>query len=636
MNENKLPMFRPSKLGLSNDLRIINYEQQRGAGWWKGQLVKYFDILAPVVNIDGYLCYNNGISLGANTCYKESIPAYFKSTVHYNLDEPDLDEYINNIKQITNGSFSFIADGEYVEVLNLDFSNVNNYEDIANIVNAGLVKHTFESVSTTLLNEVDIVSKLFANIPGEYSSIGSLNEASAGSYVGGFILPNYEIVAGVNATDNNVISFLRLFGIDDDGLSELCSTYHDSAVDDVLFSFVQTLDFEQDDFNYIFEEINNAMVNVSKVEISYVETYIVDVEPPTITETKNARFPDLYNDLITEGRPTVRFYNEIDVDITADILPDIVTAVGSMLFCSSELLYTLESISEVRDYYTESTIDYVDITITEVYSTPRLSLFYNEYNNYINAYKYIEDSGFTNYEYFDNYANDFWKVRDSFLILDGLLDDVGLFVRKGKAIYLSVEGLKNANPASLSYYLNQYADFAIDKASVPWYKKIVNFFLSLIVSIINVLSGLAIAIPGIRQIVQSLVWLFNGQEWITDDAEIKQYASIVTIAVISIAYGIFTRDAKGSLTLYEYLSVAINVTSMGLSIGEASESIAEQKEQEALEKLEKELIENEPEEIEKYEDAFGATNQFLVLDRMIEEQGYDSYNSYDQVFEIKY
>ena len=643
MNENKLPMFKPSRLGLSHDLKSINFEQQRGAGWWKGQLSKYFDLLSTKVIVEGVECYDSSISLGSDSCYEPSVPAYIYEdlVIHSSLYA----DYIANINLITDGSFSFVSGGVYREVNGLNFSNATSPEDVAEIILAFLnylyTSFNFTGVSGYIpeLDSIGMTYKLYGNVPGVYSTIDSFGPSSEGTFIGEYIFPTGgTIVAGVDATDNDVISFLELFGVEEEGFTELCDVYNSSAVSNVKFEFKEKFTFEQVDFDYIFSEINNEMINVNRVTIEYSEIYLLANEPATITTSKKARFPDLYGSMLDEGRPSVTMLDLSQVDITSQITTEVVTAIGSMLFCSSTSLYQFDGVAEViRNYYNDGVNDYVEVVINEGYSTPFSSSFNDEYSSYESADRYIYDiDDSTLYEYVDNYANDFWKVRDSFAVIDGPADKDGLFIRSAGKIYLSVEGLSSTNANDVAYYLSQYSEFVIIKSSVAWYKKIINTFIGLIVGIINAISAIAISLPVLRQIIQSIIWIFNGQEWVTDDDKLIQYTSVVTIAVISILYTILTSDTKGGLSMFEYLSIALSATSMGLSIGEIHEKIETNVQLEEIQRLEKELEENEAEDIEPEMEVFGANNQFLVLERMIDEQGYDSFDTYDEIFETQY
>lgn len=637
----KLPVFPPSKRGLQNDLFGIIEQQNVIGGWWKGQLKRYFDILAPQVLINGVLCYDS-FSINSQTCVS---PATASTITNTSATQPSFSE----LKLITDGSMKIdIAYETGLEITGLDFSSITSFQDAINILNASMenASMTYVDVDDGYGTYLSTTYVLTCSIIGTESSLSMPVVASTGTFVGSlFHITAGQLVQGQARGKNDTTELLELFGLNDTSLSEMCTLFNRSEVSDIKLEFRdKNKTFVQEDFDFTYSLITRDLNYVDSIELERTYTFPTSSEPADILTPifqKNTNIGELIPGS-SYGRPVVTFIDSDLIDITSTINPTITTAVGSMLYMSGDLFYDyVETIEVSRTIYVVDTIEYADVVVREVYSQPLVPDYSLQYSSYTGDFYEPYDGtgvfipGFTT-DVYDHYQNDFWLVREDSSFLDGTIGDEGLFVVYGGVYYLSVSGLMATNPNDLAYYISQYIDFGIVEVTQKWYQQFWDGLISLVGGIIGAIVELVVSHPALRSDLQAIAWLFNGQQWETDDEKLKKYGSIVVITILSILYTIYSGDEP--TTAYTWLTVAYTVAKAGSDINETSEDIKHQERVDEAKKQE-ELLLKQLEEAEDMditgENVFGVKNQFMVLERMIESQKYDVFGV-GSAYNIKY
>ena len=620
MPNGNLPVFAPSRAGLSYDLSKIKEEEYKAIGWWKGKLSQKFDAVAPKVSVNGVQCYDT-FAIGATLDVQERT-SYLTG---YNKNYTTM---FNSLKAISDGTFKFERDGEFVYFLNLDFTGIrtgtDGPNDIIAVLNSSTNEYTFSWFSVLADNITIICTK---NEPG-YSIISVAIDTGSGTYVGSILGINvYAILTlGRDRIVNDMTELLGYLGMNDSDVDEVYAVYADTSVSDVWLEFNdRQKTYNAEDFEHVYKLLTNDLGSTKtiKLEVTHVVDAGVAVSLIPIYQRGDYSGSD---PATTFGRPVTKTYDSSSNEVTSQSNDFTLTAIGSMLYCSGDKLFTFNSMYELSRVNNGATDTVVTV---EEYEYPFKEDFNNEFSNYSDAL-FIDE--FTN-DYLVNYQNDFWIARDKFTgFTDDGIDDYDLFYYFGGELYLTVQGLANANPNTLGYFFSQYIDFAVVKNDVKWYKEIWNGLIRFFVELLNIVADLVVDIPVLRQITQSIIWLSTGK-WVEDRGELKRYAQQGVLSVALISATIY-----GGPTGYEWVSVAISALQLSNRLDGLENTIEDEKELAEIEEQEMLLakaLEDESEMDITGEKTFGIENQFLPLERMIDAQNYDVFGE-NSMFNIKY
>lgn len=649
MPSNKLPVFIPSDYGLSYDLKQQKELESFGLGWWKGQLKRYLNILAAPSIVDGVNCYASKFAVGAGACdrvFKDCISV--TGLARYDIVEPEL-------VSVTDGSMNMYIGNTLYELRNLDFTSSSNRADVALVINNAIDGALVVSEAVSLLTEYWYRLRITYSSEIESPLISNAYDSGEGTYVGNIL--GLEFMNSVQAggyTTSDTSDFLEILGFEQDGLTDICSTYSDSGVDEVFFNWNEKYTFNLDSFSTVVGMIESRMSTANTIKLTETTTYTLANEPALFTEAFYLRNPTSSKNLLSAySLMNIEIFDAELLNIESSFNAILLSAIRTTLHISGDKFISLTGFNDNRTYYQIDGIDYVDVTLTEDYGATIKNTFTDEADGEYLKYLFCDGvdilcrDSYYEIEYDDNgneyeigykqiLLNELWKVRDEL----GTFSDtsgVGLFKEFNGTVYMTVDGLDKVSPIDLAFYISQYADFYIDKASVAWYKKIYYGIISIIVAVIQVVAKIFTTVPVLKQFMQVTIYFLTGGKWISDKDKLDMYSTKIVVAVI-VAVGTYATFGTTAPLWSTLANAALSAYSLSEDLKDTERELDRQEKQKALDKEEQELQdkEDEREDMDEYEsDSFGVNNQFLVLDRMIDSQKYNVFGN-DSMFEIKY
>ncbi|MCH5201913.1 MAG: DUF3383 family protein [Oscillospiraceae bacterium] len=139
--------------------------------------------------------YFGFLSKGGSAPEKAVIARWFKEAAAPFIKGSSDINSVAGFKAVSDGSFKITIDGEDVEATGLNFSSVNYYSDIANVLQGGLTGKATVVYNTT--TKGFIITSLKT---GSEATIGAISEGTSGTDISGFLgMENPVLSQGANA-----------------------------------------------------------------------------------------------------------------------------------------------------------------------------------------------------------------------------------------------------------------------------------------------------------------------------------------------------------------------------------------------------------------------------------------------------
>ena len=342
-------------------------------------------------------------------------------------------------------------------------------------------------------------------------------------------------------------------------------------------------------------------------------------------------------------------YNSVGDDVTSTIEESLLIVLKSILYINGNEFYTFDDkvVHSEQHYSIDNplggTYEYVTITTKETFLSPFNSEFedtiekYTTKDHFIDLPQEYDSMGLstdapTNRPYKSSYLNYFWMYRElddtyqSGERIPGLFHKSNAWLNEESQLYMTVKGLDKITPVKLQLAIQKYADVSAIRKS----KSCGGFFgcffkgiMSIIIGILTIISRLLYAIPILKQVVQVIIWVLSGGNWVTTEQEFVASTNILLATIIAIVITVSSWGKAGPamkvfiamMVTYSLYSAHTNLKSLRASI-EYQDNLAKLTEKERLlveDHLDKaeDAIELEEGRVDE-KDHFGGNSTFTI------------------------